>query len=569
MLVGLVMLIRSWGTWPDCIVDFGRELYTPWQITQGKILYRDIISYFNGPFSPYLHALIFHFFGVSLQTLVVFNLFVIALLITLLFRLISRAWGRIAAASCGISFFVLFAFAQYGIAGNYNYVCPYSYELPHGIALTVASMSCMMRWHDSARRGWLAAAGALLGLIFLTKAEVFLAASVALICGVLIEFRIRRLEWKLIATHIALFVACAIAMVTIAFMLLTTALSPREAFHGLAGSWAWIGDSELANLPFFKKLAGTDDIIASIKTIGACSLVYVVLFGVPALVGSRFKSNKWLGVGLFTMLFIVGMWFSQQIDWLNMVRAMPLVLVIALIVMAVRRSPADFLPAMLIVWALVLLVKMRLNVHITHYGFALAMPTTLIGIALLVSWLPAFLDRSGGNGTLLRSAALAALAVVLIVHAKMEGALWSDKTIKVGAGGDQFYSDLRGIVVNRAVADLIQTGTPGETLAVVPEGSIINYLARMPNPTSQLQFTPPALLMYGEDAMLSGFQRHPPDFLILTGVDTSEYGPRFFGDDYARKLGAWLQENYLVIETIGSRPFKEPGFGMVLFKRKP
>ena len=35
---------------------FGRELYVPWQLTQGKVLYRDIESIF-GPLSPYLNAL--------------------------------------------------------------------------------------------------------------------------------------------------------------------------------------------------------------------------------------------------------------------------------------------------------------------------------------------------------------------------------------------------------------------------------------------------------------------------------------------------------------------------------
>ena len=37
----------SWRKWPDPVVDFGRELYVPWQLTQGKVLYRDIESVFG------------------------------------------------------------------------------------------------------------------------------------------------------------------------------------------------------------------------------------------------------------------------------------------------------------------------------------------------------------------------------------------------------------------------------------------------------------------------------------------------------------------------------------------
>ena len=42
LIVGAVMLFWSWGTWPDVLVDFGRELYVPWRITQGDTLYRHL-----------------------------------------------------------------------------------------------------------------------------------------------------------------------------------------------------------------------------------------------------------------------------------------------------------------------------------------------------------------------------------------------------------------------------------------------------------------------------------------------------------------------------------------------
>ena len=57
----------SWRKWSDPIIDVGRELYVPWQITQGRVLYRDIASLF-GPLSPYVNALWFTLFGVSLRT---------------------------------------------------------------------------------------------------------------------------------------------------------------------------------------------------------------------------------------------------------------------------------------------------------------------------------------------------------------------------------------------------------------------------------------------------------------------------------------------------------------------
>src|SRR5688572_12646955 len=83
MVIGLHAIVFvglgwcSWLKWPDPLIDFGRELYVPSQIVRGAVLYRDLESLF-GPLSPYLNALWFQLFGVSLLTLVVINLAIFA-----------------------------------------------------------------------------------------------------------------------------------------------------------------------------------------------------------------------------------------------------------------------------------------------------------------------------------------------------------------------------------------------------------------------------------------------------------------------------------------------------------
>jgi hypothetical protein len=48
---GVGMAWLSWLKWCDPIIDFGRELYIPWALCQGKVLYKDINMFFYGPFS--------------------------------------------------------------------------------------------------------------------------------------------------------------------------------------------------------------------------------------------------------------------------------------------------------------------------------------------------------------------------------------------------------------------------------------------------------------------------------------------------------------------------------------
>src|SRR5438270_170454 len=92
----VAMLGFTWRTWPEPVIDFGRELYVPWQLSQGKVLYRDI-AYFNGPFSPYFNALIFKVFGAGLMTLVVVNIAILIGIVLMLHRLAAKMSDEFAA----------------------------------------------------------------------------------------------------------------------------------------------------------------------------------------------------------------------------------------------------------------------------------------------------------------------------------------------------------------------------------------------------------------------------------------------------------------------------------------
>jgi hypothetical protein len=108
-------------------VDFGRELYTPWQIASGRVLYRDIASLF-GPFSQYVNALWFRLFGVSLTTLIIANITIFALFVYGLRHLVITSCDRFTASIACLVVLCLFGFSQYVDIGNYNFITPYSHE---------------------------------------------------------------------------------------------------------------------------------------------------------------------------------------------------------------------------------------------------------------------------------------------------------------------------------------------------------------------------------------------------------------------------------------------------------
>jgi hypothetical protein len=199
-----------------------------------------------------------------------------------------------------------------------------------------------------------------------------------------------------------------------------------------------------------------------------------------------------------------------------------------------------------------MLAKMFLHARVTNYGFALALPATLLTVAALVGWLPALIDARGGRGVVLRVAALALLGVGAVQHLRVTAGWLERKTTVVGAGRDAFRADVRGEFVNDALAALRESGA--RSLAVLPEGVMLNYLARLPNPTPYINFMPPEALLFGEENWLTAFREAPPDVILRVPKDTSEYGRGDFGVGYGRGLSEWVQGAYRPVGVLRRPP---------------
>jgi hypothetical protein len=205
----LAMLLWSWGTWPDPLVDFGAQLYVPWQISAGHVLYRDI-AYYNGPLSSYLNATAFHLFGVGLNTLVWLNLLIMAATMTVAYRLTVRVSGRWAAFMAGLTFALIFAFSQVVRLGNYNWLTPYTHEITHGTALGLAAIAAVARYQRTVKLRWISVAGGLLGAVFLTKAEPTAATFAAVAAQLAGGWWVARSSIKTITTALTLLIVFAL-----------------------------------------------------------------------------------------------------------------------------------------------------------------------------------------------------------------------------------------------------------------------------------------------------------------------------------------------------------------------
>jgi hypothetical protein len=325
------------------------------------------------------------------------------------------------------------------------------------------------------------------------------------------------------------------------------------------------------NLPYFKEIAGTDDIGGSLRMIAIWTAVYAAIFLPPIWIGLHLRRGRDVSILVGAAIAIVGLFTWRSIDWTEFVRPLPVIMGIAVIVLLVvttLRKTTNWMPLVLSIWGLLMLAKIPLHARIAHYGFALAMPATLAMIAMLLGWLPAWIEKRGGSGSLLRSVVLACLGVSIVAHCSGLHYFWQAKDVIIGTGGDAFRADQRGPFVNAAMDHLQKLAPPGATLVAIPEGLIVNYLTRRENPTGYIQFTPPNLIMYGEAEMLSAFELHPPDFILITRIDEGGYGASYFGVDYGKQLNTWIEQFYTPIAIVGRRPNEVHDYDMTLLKHR-
>ena len=184
----------------------------------------------------------------------------------------------------------------------------------------------------------------------------------------------------------------------------------------------------------------------------------------------------------------------------------------------------------LLVFAMVLLGKMILNTLVTQYGFVLAMPATLLMSLAALDWVPGFIDRRGGYGGVFAAAALALISVALFRYLQADALFVGMKTLEVGSGADAFWADpLRADPVNIAVAEIARRASPNTTLAVLPEGSLINCITGLRNPTPYINLMPVEMGLFGEARILDSFRVHPPDLVVVVHKDTAESAPLWPG----------------------------------------
>jgi len=603
LIVLIVYAIGAWLTWrkwPDLLVDFGAQLYLPWRISTGSVLYRDVMYLTGGPLSQYYHAVLFKLFGVSFLTLIVSNLVMGAGLLILIYRRFLGCCDPGTATTICLGVTLALAFGQYGDIGNYNFVAPYCHEVWHGVVLSIVGISFLASWLKERRLVFAIIAGLCAGLVFMTKPDVFIALMLAFVAATIFTTIQKGLR---VAFQLVFWSFSSAILPPLGFLLYFHQFeSWQTSARSVLFAWVPLLTTPVSKEVFYKWCMGLDAPGFHIRHMLIQFLTLCVVVCLCAVWFRREKntSAKRLGTVAFVAVLVA---LASSVDWVDAGRSLPL-LVLALCVLLVAKCRLLFnqggalvatsnapstsnpvqdssvlyqsvtFPLLWSVFGFGLLAKLGFFTRIWHYGFILAMPAFVSAIYLLLWTLPGVLERFGVRRNLFRGTIWLLLMTAFLRLFVQSQHVLGQKTLAVGSSNDKLITfnekvQPAGPAVQSALAWMEKNAPPEATLAVLPEGIMVNYLSRRINPTKYVVWNPAEIAGLGQGAMTTTFQENPPDYVMLIHRDPSEYAVKFFGQEerFGLKLMQWINANYEPACLIGNEPLRDSRFGIKILRR--
>ena len=599
---GIYMLHMSWRKWLHVLHDNGRELYVPWQLSQGSLLYRDM-HHLYGPLSDYVHALMFKLFGVSMMTLAYFNIVLIIVLTWIIYDFFRNTTDRITALVVSLSFIVLFPFAAYGATGLYNYVFPYAYESTHGAFLSILSLWLFFKYLQTKRTTIIKLIAFISGLVFLTKWEPFFADIVSVILMIIIvaaSEEEKGARGRLIISS-ALYFSIAPLIFLIYYAVRTT---PIEAINALLYPYNILHSAaEILSFRYMRELGLEklswcsigNALAKALKPMLYYCLIYFVLKYIDIRYGRHIQAIKrtWIRFGIYVYIACVFYYLTDKFflyefydfwTWKAKVFLMPVpYLLILFVAYAVFR---EFLTAkgtleynkllaliVFAVFSLVLSERILFRTNIYSNGFILAMPSALCIFALSLYWIPRFILKIE-NMVLFRFAMTGVMLAMLLVHIQLSRDSYKLNTEPFGRGNDMIYVNPTFMnefgndsVMKETLTYIDSAMTKEDTFVILPQGVLLNYLLRRKT-IPYYSDNPLESSLYDENNVIGAIDALKPAYILIDNENRWNDGFTYFGYDYGRKTYQWIMNHYEIVHTIGEPSYEKQIFGVFIYKRK-
>jgi len=580
-------LAVSWERWGNPLVDCGREMNQPLRLARGEVLYSDI-RHIYGPLSPHLNSLLYEIFGPSLGVLYAGGIITAVVIVALVYWLARQLMAPPAASAATLSLIWMCAFKQAG-----NYILPYSYAALYGCALGLISLALLVSFIRKSTEGereegagslaadaWLLGAGLAAGATILAKTEMGFAAVIA---GV-------------VAVGLTTYPSPRRSMAVGGIYLLPVVVVVLAVYGTIAARVGWQTLSSesflfLQNLPreliFYNKwISGFDhpgESVARMMSAAARMAALAIIIGTVSLLfarrgesytGPMIEPSKaatdsgkisylqlWVLFGASLLLFLLVPLFGRVQYDQGPYLGMPVLLAGLLIAALIRyqkqvtfsgRATGEMIVVITFAaFALAGLARVILRVRSGGAYSSYLLPGSVILFTYMLNpgaWAH-LLGDPFRNEKARRTASNISLGLLFIWIAVTSGVIAyryrSGNTYPlVTARGTMITTPDLGTAMSEAIGFIERETVPGEAVAVMPEGTSLNFFTGRPHPLREEITTPGFLDKRGEQRVIRQLTESNTRLILITNRPTIEFAATAFGIDYYQDLMRWVEENF-------------------------
>lgn len=580
-LTFISMVKLSWLKCGDLIVDAGREMYVPLQLLSGRVLYRDIV-YPYGLFSPYLNAIIFKVFGVTINSLAVSGIITAFLSAILVYRISRFFLGVFFSMFTTLTFLTVFAFGNYMYYGNYNFILPYSYASIHSLLFSLFALYLFFKLLEKQSSRYKYGVAMFVFLCLISKVEI------GLFLGITI-----------LSTIIILGIAGK-DFVTMRINSFVCVILPGILAAGIYGFfWIISGDRiQRSNMldtyiyclqldkTFTANLSGFSNAGGNVYLMFKSFFLYIILclwFLAGGLASAKIVKIRSLLLskivyycfGFFVMLagfIFVKKHFSFELQY----RSLPFIYLISGIISFISFLKSNYTPAKLRIFSLSLFsflcaLRMLLSLYPGHYGFYILVPGLTIYYTFFFAIMPKIIKENTVKSFFYLGFIIVFTAFI-VNYFLTSRSIYSSRNLKVVSERGSLY--VHNNDRERRCAQLIDylsnNTAKDDTVVVLPEGVMINFLSSRGNPLYSYMYLPWDFQKKGlEDDIVDDMQRKKVNYVVLLQRPVEEYGSyHAFGIDYGVRLWQYIKENYVLHRQFGPFPYTTADFGIAVFKAR-
>lgn len=528
LLVGIFILCIPffWLHQGLLTIDTGRELYIPSRMLSGELLYRDILNIY-GAFAYQINAILFGIFGERLETLYSFGLINSLVIVLSVFFISREFFDKTISFLFGLLTIVVPVFTPYLFNTNF----PYSYSFVYSLSAFLLSVLFLIKFDKTKTIKYSLLSSFFIGLSIASKLEFLL--FIFVIAFILIK---NNLTIKQLALNFLSFVL--IPVISYGSLIIQgVQISDFIAALGLIKS---LCASESFKV-FYQNGLTLKSIIIRLISVLTLSLALLVLF-----FKNKINPNKnWLNF-LFNTIAVLLLSGLFLIFWKFIFASLPLILLI-LTVIFFRKT--DTLSLILLSAIILGSFKLMFYLDIEHFG-VLVFPLYILGLSIF------FKDKKH-----LITLTLTALILVFT----FDDCYWrQEKNFYLETPKGNFFTFKKeGLPIHRLMNYIKENLSKEDKILILPEGAFVNFALSQPSNSKLYSLIPLYVSMIGESRIEEELKKDNPKYIVITSLDTIEFGASTFCNDYALQVCQYIDENYVYSASIDETSYK-----MNIYERK-